>query len=125
VRLLALARERAERGESGRERSERERSEGERSEGERGVSGGGCWEIEQARARLGIGFGDWAPRWAGWVVLGFFFFSFFKFRNSFLKNSKNHKKLPKIFINGVLVFRLIITIILNYYLITSISFKMN
>jgi hypothetical protein len=51
----------------------------------------------------------------GWVV-------FLLFRNSFLKNSKNHKKLPKISINGVLDFRLIITIILNYYLITSTSF---
>jgi hypothetical protein len=43
------------------------------------VSGDGYWEIEQARARLGIGFGDWAPRRAGWVVLGFFFFFFFFF----------------------------------------------
>jgi hypothetical protein len=66
-------------------REMRERREGERE------GGGGGWGVEQARARWEVGFGDWAPRWAGWVVLGFFL----KFRNSFLKNSKNHKKITK------------------------------
>jgi hypothetical protein len=108
------SKQREERGpvrerESGRERVE-----------ERGRAG---------RRRLGIlprararrvrvrGMGPGGPAGLG-VVFGFFF----QFRNSFLKNSKSHKKLPKIFINGVLDFRLIIIIFLNYCLITRISF---
>jgi hypothetical protein len=40
----------------------------------------------------------------------------FFFRNDYLKSSKNHKNSPKIFINKILVFRLIIIILFNYYI---------
>jgi hypothetical protein len=56
----------------------------------------------------------------GPVSVGFVFF--FKFRNDYLKSSKIPKNSPKLFINRILDFRLIITIFLNYYLITRISF---
>jgi hypothetical protein len=42
----------------------------------------------------------------------------------YLKRSKLHKKnLPKIFINKILIFRLIIIIFLHYCLVTRISFS--
>jgi hypothetical protein len=53
---------------------------------------------------------DWAP--SGPTSVGFVFF---QIRDAILKSSKNHKNSPKIFINKILVFRLIITILLNYY----------
>ena len=61
--------------------------------------------------------GFWAPKWAG--RLGFFFL---QFRNADLRSSKIYKNSPKIFINKILIFRLIIIIFLNYCLITKISF---
>jgi hypothetical protein len=39
-----------------------------------------AWHLRAARAHaVELGFGDWAPKWAGWVGLGFFpfFCSFF------------------------------------------------
>jgi hypothetical protein len=104
-----------------REGAERERSErAVREKRERSEGGGGGWKSQRARgARFRVG--AWAPSGpAGCVV-------FFKkkFRNDYLKSSKSHKNSPKMFINRILIFRLIITIFLNYYLITSISFKMN
>jgi hypothetical protein len=52
----------------------------------------------------------------GRLGLGVLFFSFL-FRNTFLDSSKIHKSSPKLFINKILVFRLMITILFNYYII--------
>jgi hypothetical protein len=50
--------------------------------------------------------------------LGLLFFSFFfKFRNAFLMSSKIHKNSPKLFINKIFIFRIIIIILFNYYII--------
>jgi hypothetical protein len=81
----------------------RERREGESSRGGGGLLQGCARGYRKARV---WGHGPLVGRLGSFS----FFFFFFQFRNSFLKNSKNHKKLPKIFINGVLDFRLIITI---------------
>jgi hypothetical protein len=61
--------------------------------------------------RLGIGFGDWAPSGPASVGL-----VFFKFRNTFLYSSKIHKTSPKLFINNIFIFTLIIIILFNYYI---------
>jgi hypothetical protein len=56
------------------------------------VGGGGGWGSQgraHAYARVWGILGPGGP--AGWVVLGFFF----QFQISFLKNSKNHKKITK------------------------------
>jgi hypothetical protein len=101
-----VEREMRERGgggrESGRERREKREENRQRREG---VGGGGCLAEKPERARgAARRVGAWAPMWAGSVGFGF---------------------LPKLFINKILIFRLIIIIFLHYCLITSISFKMN
>jgi hypothetical protein len=68
--------------------------------------------LEEAGARAQLGFRDLGP--SGPVRLGDFVF--FYFRNTFLDSSKIHKNSPKLFINKILVFRLIIIISFNYYI---------
>jgi hypothetical protein len=72
---------------------------------------------ERARGAQGLGLGDFGPLSGpvGWVF-------FLQFRNADLRSSKIYKNSPKIFINKILIFRLIIIIFLNYCLITKISF---
>jgi hypothetical protein len=76
------------------------------------------WESQSARAEVVLRIWGLGPQVGRLVKFRFFL----KFRNTFLYSSKIHKNSPKIFINKILVIRLIITILLNYYLITRISF---
>jgi hypothetical protein len=47
-----------------------------------------------------------------------FFLFLYYFEIQFLKSSKNfHKNSPKLFINNIFIFRLIIIILFNYYII--------
>ena len=54
----------------------------------------------------------------GRLGLGLVFFSFFKFLEmNFERAQKFHKKAPKLFINNIFIFRLIVIILFNYYFI--------
>jgi hypothetical protein len=102
------------------ERAVRERREREKRERGRGstAGSGGDWKFGwQVRTRCIRVWGTWAP--SGPVRLGlvFFLFFFFKLRNEYLKSSKIPKKSSKLFINKILVFRLITIILFNYYII--------
>jgi hypothetical protein len=107
-----LAQRRAPRGGLGacvrEKKGGRRESRGEK--GNRGVGGGG---LEAARARRRLGLGSVVGPLVGLRVREVFF----QFRNEFLNSSKNHKNSPKLFIIKIFIFRIIIIILFNYYVI--------
>jgi hypothetical protein len=108
-----------------RERENRERRVERRGSEERGrerieergrENGGGCWLLPGSTRDCRVRVVDNGPQ-VGRLGVGLVFFFFLKFRNTFLYSSKIHKTSPKLFINNIFIFRLVIVILFNYYII--------
>jgi hypothetical protein len=91
----------------------RRENRGERRSGDGHRERHDIWEASRERVCRGLA----GPLVGLGLGLGLLFFSFFKFRNAFLMSSKIHKNSPKLFINKIFIFRLIIIILFNYYII--------